>query len=180
MDIRPYAYNAMTRLNAAELSFCRYVNRTFSNSTVRRFFRAVGWLGNGKIWYALLIALPIVYGRTGVVASLTMGVSSIIGIVLYLSLKHRFMRERPYTTGEIEAHGRPIDQFSFPSGHALHAVSFTIIGVSFFPVLGWFLIPLAALIAISRVVLGLHYPTDVLVGGILGAVLAEVLLAIVF
>ena len=180
MDLRPYALNAISRLNAAELTFCRYVNRTFTNASVQRFFRFFGWLGNGKIWYALLIVLPIVYGRTGIVASLTMGVASIVGIIVYLSLKHRFMRERPYVAGEIQPHGRPIDRFSFPSGHTLHAVSFTIIGVSFFPILGWVLIPVAVLIAMSRVVLGLHYPTDVLAGGVLGAILAEILLAIVF
>ena len=180
MDLRPYALSAISRLNAAELAFCRYVNRTFTNGSVKRFFRTVGWLGNGKVWYALLIALPVVYGRPGVVASLTMGVSSIAGIVLYLSLKHYFMRERPYVTGEIQPHGRAIDRFSFPSGHTLHAVSFTIIGVTFFPILGWLLIPFAVLIAMSRIVLGLHYPTDVLVGAFLGAVLAEVILAVVF
>jgi undecaprenyl-diphosphatase len=44
--------------------------------------------------------------------------------------------------------------------------------VAHFPQLGWVLIPLASLIAASRVVLGLHYPSDVLAGAAIGAVLA--------
>jgi undecaprenyl-diphosphatase len=46
-----------------------------------------------------------------------------------------------------------------------------------FPELGWVLVPLAALIAASRVVLGLHYPTDVIAGAVVGAWLAELGLA---
>ena len=69
--------------------------------------------------------------------------------------------------------GAPLDRYSFPSGHTLHAVSFAWQVSAHFPELGWVLIPLAALIAGSRVVLGLHYPTDVLVGGLIGASLAE-------
>ena len=42
-----------------------------------------------------------------------------------------------------------------------------------FPELGWVLVPLAGLIAASRVVLGLHYPTDVIAGAVIGAALAE-------
>ena len=42
-----------------------------------------------------------------------------------------------------------------------------------FPELLWVLLPLAALIAASRVVLGLHYPSDVIAGAAIGAALAE-------
>jgi undecaprenyl-diphosphatase len=54
----------------------------------------------------------------------------------------------------------------------LHAVSFTWQAVAYFPELGWVLIPLGSLIAASRVVLGLHYPTDVLAGAAIGSALA--------
>jgi undecaprenyl-diphosphatase len=65
-----------------------------------------------------------------------------------------------------------LDRYSFPSGHTLHAVSFTTLAVSSFPELAWLLVPFAALIAASRVVLGLHYPTDVAAGALIGATLA--------
>ena len=71
----------------------------------------------------------------------------------------------------------PLDRYSFPSGHTLHAVSFTWQACAHFPELAWVLLPLAALIAGSRVVLGLHYPSDVLAGAAVGAALAELGLA---
>ena len=71
----------------------------------------------------------------------------------------------------------PLDRYSFPSGHTLHAVSFAWQACAHFPELSWVLLPLTALIAGSRVVLGLHYPTDVLAGAIIGAALAELGLA---
>jgi undecaprenyl-diphosphatase len=65
-----------------------------------------------------------------------------------------------------------LDHFSFPSGHTLHAVLFTVmLGVSF-PLLLPVMIPFMLLVAASRVVLGLHYPTDVMVGAAIGATLA--------
>ena len=44
--------------------------------------------------------------------------------------------------------------------------------VSYYGFLGWLLFPFAVLVALSRVILGLHYPTDVVAGGTLGAILA--------
>ncbi len=54
----------------------------------------------------------------------------------------------------------------------MHAVSFAWQAVAHYPALSWMLVPVAALIALSRVVLGLHYPTDVLAGAAIGALLA--------
>jgi undecaprenyl-diphosphatase len=50
-------------------------------------------------------------------------------------------------------------------------VCFTLIVCSSLPALALLLVPIALLIALSRVVLGLHYPSDVLAGGLLGALL---------
>jgi undecaprenyl-diphosphatase len=54
----------------------------------------------------------------------------------------------------------------------MHAVSFAILFTAHVPVMIWLMAPFAALVALSRVVLGLHYPSDVLVGAVLGAALA--------
>jgi len=90
-----------------------------------------------------------------------------------------FVRERPFIThSAIHLAGAPLDRYSFPSGHTLHAVSFTWQACAHFPELAWVLAPLAGLIAGSRVVLGLHYPSDVLAGAALGAALAQLGLAL--
>ncbi|HYR36596.1 MAG TPA: phosphatase PAP2 family protein, partial [Burkholderiales bacterium] len=66
----------------------------------------------------------------------------------------------------------PLDAFSFPSGHTLHAVAFTLVALNYYPALAPTLVAFTLLTAGSRVVLGLHYPSDVLAGAALGAGIA--------
>jgi undecaprenyl-diphosphatase len=163
----------MARVDAAEYSLCRRLNRGASFAFPRRLFQVASRLGDGVIWYALLLSLPVLYGPSAVKPAVIMTLTGILGVVLYKLLKRVFVRERPFIThSTIDLAMAPLDRYSFPSGHTLHAVSFAWQLTAHFPELGWFVVPLAALIASSRVVLGLHYPTDVLAGAALGALLA--------
>jgi undecaprenyl-diphosphatase len=161
------------RFDAAELKVCRYLNRSSRSSLVRHLFRAISWLGDGWIWYALLLALPLVYGTAGVVAMLHAIVTGALGVGLYKLIKNHAVRERPFIThSAIECASAPLDRYSFPSGHTLHAVCFTLLTTSYFPEWAAALGALTLLIALSRVILGLHYPTDVAAGALLGGTLA--------
>lgn len=167
------------RVDAYEHRLCRRLNLGLQRPALRDLFVVVSRLGDGLIWYLLVLLLPVVYGEAGLRPALTMAVTGLVGVALYKLLKHRLVRERPYITfAGIHAGTAPLDRYSFPSGHTLHAVSFTVLATAHFPVLGWVLVPLAALIAASRVVLGLHYPTDVLAGAVLGTALAGGALAL--
>ena len=133
----------------------------------------VSRLGDGVIWYSLMLALLIIYRSEAVRAVLHMGVVGTTGLIIYKSLKTTLVRQRPFTIGgDIVLGTAPLDKYSFPSGHTLHAVGFSIVAISYFPLLIWILLPFTFLIALSRVVLGLHYPTDVLAGATIGATLA--------
>ncbi len=170
----------VARVDAAEFGICRTLNAFSRHPPVRRMFQAVSRLGDGVFWYALLLALPALHGRAGVRPALVMALTGIAGVALYKLLKRTLVRERPFITHSgISLHGAPLDRYSFPSGHTLHAVAFTWQAVAHFPELGWLLLPFTCLVAASRVVLGLHYPTDVLVGAGLGAMLAQLGLALV-
>jgi len=173
-------FNALiARCDAVEYGICRQLNRGASLPVPRRVFQIASRLGDGVIWYVLILALPVLYGTAAVKSSVVMAVTGILGVVLYKLLKRVFVRERPFIThSSIALAGAPLDRYSFPSGHTLHAVSFAWQASVHFPELSWVLVPLAALIAGSRVVLGLHYPTDVLVGAVIGASLAELGLAL--
>jgi undecaprenyl-diphosphatase len=159
----------LERFDAAEYRFCRRLNRGVQHRAVRVFFKTASRLGDGVIWYVLMAALPLIYGERGMKASLVMLATGAAGLAVYKFLKRTFVRERPFIRhAGISLAGAPLDRYSFPSGHTLHAVSFTWQACAAFPELAPALIPLALSVAASRVVLGLHYPTDVLVGALLG------------
>jgi undecaprenyl-diphosphatase len=164
---------AFERFDRAELRFCRYLNRSSDSAAVRQLFRAISWLGDGWFWYALLAALPLLYGAAGGLASLHIGLTGAVGVLAYKLIKTRAVRERPYIThSAIHCFSVPLDRYSFPSGHTLHAVCFTLMIAGYFPECAGALAGFAFLIALSRVVLGLHYPTDVAAGALLGGGLA--------
>ena len=165
---------AFARFDAAELKFCRYLNRSSRVSLVRQPFRAVSWLGDGWVWYALILALPLVLGFEGWQASTHVAATGALGLLLYKLIKSRAVRERPYVTySVIECVSAPLDRYSFPSGHTLHAVSFTILFAHYVPDWTGPLAAFALAIALSRVILGLHYPTDVAAGAVLGGALGS-------
>jgi undecaprenyl-diphosphatase len=163
---------AFARFDAAELKVCRYLNRSSRSSPVRQVFRAASLLGDGWLWYGVLLTLPLVYGLEGLQAALHMAATGAAGLALYKLIKNRAVRERPYIThAAIECASAPLDRYSFPSGHTLHAVCFTAMTASYFPEWSGALIAVTLLIALSRVILGLHYPTDVVAGAVLGGTL---------
>ncbi len=163
---------AIAWLDQAELAACRRFNRSVRRAGLLKVFRIASRLGDGVLWYTLIVTLALFFGSEGRLVALQCAVAGVSGLAIYRLLKNVLVRERPYMThAAIVCAGKPLDRFSFPSGHTLHALSFTVIVCSTLPVLALVLIPAAILIALSRVVLGLHYPSDVVAGGLLGALI---------
>jgi undecaprenyl-diphosphatase len=160
---------------SGEWRWCVRWNRWAAQRALVRFFGAVSRLGDGAFWYALMLAIALGGGHEGRIAALHMGLTGAAAALLYRLLKRWTRRPRPFRAHrEIVAHIAPLDEFSFPSGHTLHAVCFTIVALAYFPLLAPLLVPFALLVAVSRIVLGLHYPSDVLAATLIGCVLSGV------
>jgi len=164
---------ALQRIQRCDAWLCVTLNRALRYAAILHFFRAVSWLGNGIFWYALMLALLLQNGSAAAQPVVHMALVGLVCTAAYRMLKRGTVRPRPYQALDTVAAGAvPLDSFSFPSGHTLHAVGFSIVAVAFYPMLAWLLAPFTLLIAASRVVLGLHYPSDVLAGAALGALIA--------
>ena len=95
------------------------------------------------------------------------------------ALKSLTSRSRPFSAhAGVLLGAAPLDRYSFPSGHTLHAVAFSTVVLATYGILAWLLVPFTLAVATSRVVLGLHYPTDVAAGAAVGALLAVSTLAL--
>jgi len=171
MPIRLQTY--LQRMHQLDSNMCVAVNHTSQFKLIRNSFRIVSRLGDGVFWYGLMTAILCLQGVAALTPVLHMAIVGLLGTVLYKWLKGKTLRPRPYEVRqEITLAGMPLDKFSFPSGHTLHAVIFSTIALHYYPQLAIILVPFTLLVALSRVVLGLHYPSDVLAGALIGAALA--------
>jgi undecaprenyl-diphosphatase len=112
-------------------------------------------------------------GSDGLLPVLHMALAGLSGTLLYKWLKGKTLRPRPFEVHQdIFMTGKPLDKFSFPSGHTLHAVVFGLVAINYYPALSFIIMPFVSMVALSRVVLGLHYPSDVLAGALIGSLIA--------
>ncbi len=131
--------------------------------------------GDGWLWYGLGLIL-LLYGGEHRFAAIAAGVSAAgAGTFLFRALKRTSRRRRPC---EIEPHCwaaiLPPDKYSFPSGHSITAFGIAISIGQFYPELQSCLLAVALLIAGSRILLGMHFLSDVLAGSAIGAALGVI------
>jgi len=162
------------QMTSWEVKACRLFNALNGRRGWGAFFATVSRLGDGVFWYTLIGSLAIFGGAAGALAAVEMLVCGLLALVCYKALKHGIARPRPCETSPhlLRCTVAPLDRWSFPSGHTMHAVCFTILAVDFAPPLSLVLAPFATLVACSRLVLGLHYPSDVVAGAGIGGTIA--------
>jgi undecaprenyl-diphosphatase len=126
--------------------------------------------GDGWLWavYAVAIVFSGEPDRFEAVAASGLAVMS--GILLFRAIKRKVGRKRPC---HLEQHCwsklLPPDQFSFPSGHTITAFAVAVSLGWFFPSLRPWLLFSATSVAASRILLGMHFLTDVLAGCAIGS-----------
>ncbi len=129
--------------------------------------------GDGWLWYIMGAILAVFGGpaRWHAIGAAALACGSGIGV--FLALKRSFKRRRPCALApHCWSTLLPPDQFSFPSGHTITAFAFALTAGCFYPNLLPGLMFCAASIAISRILLGMHFLSDVLAGAGIGAALA--------
>ncbi|QWC23744.1 phosphatase PAP2 family protein [Bacillus haikouensis] len=141
----------------------------------RSFFGMITHLGGARVSILSILALSLISAFFPSIRP------AVFQAFLVLSLSHFVMhfikrsvkRIRPYLSlPDVMLHGHPFEDHSFPSGHATAIFSMTIPFMLHFPAAIMFLFPISVLVAYSRVVLGVHYPSDVLAGAFLALAIA--------
>ncbi len=128
--------------------------------------------GDGWLWYAMAIAILIFGGPERFAAVGAACSAAAVGSILFTIVKRKTGRRRPCAT---EPHCwatlLPPDQFSFPSGHSINAFAVSVAYGMFYPSLMIGLLFCAFSVAISRIMLGMHFLSDIVVGSSLGIAL---------
>ncbi len=153
-----------------DLSLMRRVNGWKPPRWVRVWMVLASRVGDGWLWWSLGLILLLFGGPQRFVAVGAGAISAALAIGLFHRLKRIIGRKRPCAIQpNCWATLLPPDQFSFPSGHSMSAFSIAVPLMLYYPSLEAGLLFCAVSIALSRILLGLHFLSDVLVGSALGA-----------
>ncbi len=156
-------------ITRGDYSVMRRANNWEAPRWVRLYVLSATRGGDGWLWYAMGLAILLLGGKTRFEALGAAGLSSAFSVLLFSQLKRLTSRRRPC---QIAPHCwatlLPPDQFSFPSGHTMTAFAVAIPLSLFYPTLSIGLLFCALSIAMSRILLGMHFLSDVVAGALIG------------
>ncbi len=164
----------LSDLDTLAFSWCLQLPKA---KQMARVSRQISRLGDGFLYLAVGILLALFEAEDGADFLKAGLLAFLLELPLYLLLKRTIRRDRPFVV--LEAHQafiQPADRFSFPSGHASAAFVFVTVLACFYPsllIVGYLF---AVLIGAARIMLGVHYPADILAGAILGTSCAALVL----
>src|ERR1700719_3194631 len=166
------AVSVVQLVEAHDHRLMRRVSRWRPPRWLRLWMIAATRGGDGWLWYAMGLVVAL-WGGSERFRALASAVTAVgLGTALFLRLKRAFGRKRPCA---LEPHCwatlLPPDQFSFPSGHTITAFAVTVSLGIFYPAMLPGLFFCAVSVALSRILLGMHFLSDVLAGAALGTAL---------
>ncbi|WP_191560535.1 phosphatase PAP2 family protein [Metabacillus idriensis] len=152
-----------------ECRLFRSVNRHFDHRFMNYFFRNITHIGGATFTISICLLLILFTGGEIRMAAIASAVSLLVSHLPVAYVKKRYPRKRPYLALlETKVSANPLEDHSFPSGHTTAIFSVIIPFILILPQAAVILLPLGISIGVSRMYLGLHYPSDVLAGCLLG------------
>jgi undecaprenyl-diphosphatase len=161
-------------LERVDLFIFRLINSDWTHSYFDIFFPSITDLHKTlvfKLVFIPLILLLFFYWRrlNGLVVFSGLILSLALSDWVGAQIKKTVMRERPFETNIEIIQRSGAGGYSFPSNHAINMFCAAMFLSYFFPRYRWAFFVAATLVSFSRVYNGVHYPSDVLFGGLLGA-----------
>ncbi|MFC0473174.1 phosphatase PAP2 family protein [Halalkalibacter kiskunsagensis] len=155
------------------------VNQLWRCKVLDALLPRITHLGGAIFSLSLLFFLMIIFTNDIRYWAIDAFISLSLGFVSVQIIKKLSCRKRPYLTlPNVNICQNPLKDYSFPSGHTTAAFSIAVVFALHSPLLALSVIPLALLVGISRMYVGLHYPTDCIIGALLGTISA--ILAVYF
>lgn len=151
-----------------------FINDTISNPLFDKFFPFITEADHWFLTYIILLGIAFVKGgRIGKIAVImTVFLITASDQISSNLLKNLFERIRPCNALEgVNILAGCTGSYSFPSSHAVNNFAAAVFFYKIFPKLKWILLIAAALVALSRPYVGVHYPSDILGGAVIGAVI---------
>ena len=150
------------------------------NRCLTMFARLISKTGDGYMQVLLPLALLVTNYRTGLPIFQITAAAFAAERALYWLLKNTLKRPRPpVAIPWFNAAITAADEFSFPSGHTSGAFLLAGIFFIYMPMGGCALFVWASLVGLSRLVLGVHFPADILAGASLGCGIAWLAISLV-
>ncbi|MGQ8364597.1 phosphatase PAP2 family protein [Glaciecola sp. 1036] len=166
----------MKRLAHLDQQLFQWIAKQTTNqyqTSVMRLFKTVSKTGDGHLYFVLAAILYYLDTEHGTVFFYTALLAYSLEVPIYLILKHCFKRRRPCDLfTNFSSVIVPSDKFSLPSGHTAAAFLMATVIAHFYPALGLVAYVWASLVGLSRIVLRVHFPLDVLIGMALGVTFA--------